>query len=155
MGVPLDVEPHEALLECIRIAAGEVQYASMRIAELDESEAVGAARATLTRPLKEEKGAEDPAHLVEEVRLEAPQLHVWIRVRQHAMDRLVNYSATALKAGLEERVVRVAERQGHMLAEAIRGVLRDLGVADRPEVASVVRKHLTLIAGQESVASRS
>ena len=35
MGQPLDMEPHTAILECIKIAAGEVQYASERIAELD------------------------------------------------------------------------------------------------------------------------
>src|SRR5881227_1016572 len=41
MGIPLDVTPHVALIQCIAIAAGEVQYASERIAELDPSDAVG------------------------------------------------------------------------------------------------------------------
>lgn len=148
MGIPLDVHPHEALLECIRIAAGEVSYASERIAELEESEAVGHVTSRTTRPLKLEKGAEDMDTMVDELRVDAPQLHVWIVVRQKAMDRLVTYSATALKAGIEERMVRLAEQEGEALVRVIRGVLTELGVQDRPEVPSIVRRQLTLVAGQ-------
>lgn len=146
MGVPVDVTPHDALLECIRIAAGEVSYASERIAALDMEDAVGPV--ITTRPLKEEKGAESSIERAEEHG--APALHIWIQVRRQAMDRLVTYSATAIKAGLEERLVRVAEQQGQLLAQAVRGILEELGVADRPEVPSVVRKHLTMVstAGQ-------
>jgi hypothetical protein len=34
------------------------------------------------------------------------------------------------------------------MATAIRGVLTELGVIDRPDVPAIVRQHLTLIAGQ-------
>lgn len=142
MGIPLDVAPHEALLECIRIAAGEVQYASERIAELDPDEVYGAV--VSTRPLKLEKGAESMTERVEDHG--PPALHIWIQVRHGAMDRLVNYSKIALAAGIAERQVRVAEQQGQLLAAAIRGVLEDLGVADRPEVPAIVRRRLALIA---------
>lgn len=147
MGVPLDIEPHRAILECIRIAAGEVQYASERIAELDPAEAVGHVVTTTRRPLKEEKGAESREIEVEEVQTASPQLHIWIQARRQAMDRLVQYSATALKAGVEERRVQLAEQQGQLLAQVIRGVLNDLGVANRPEVPGIVRRHLSLVAG--------
>jgi hypothetical protein len=153
MGAPVDVPPHEALLECIRIAAGEVAYASEQIARLDPEEAVGSVVTVTRRPLKEEKGAESMDLVAEEVRTESPQLHIWIQVRRQAMDRLVTYSATALKAGLEERLVRVAEQQGQLLAQAVRGILEELGVADRPEVPAVVRKHLTLAAGPKQLAT--
>ena len=142
MGLPVDVEPHIALLECIRITAGEVQYASERIAELTPDDAVGPV--VTSRPLKEEKGAENREVYIEE--FGPPALNIWIRVRHEAMDRLVNYSKIALAAGIAERQVRVAEQQGQLLAGAIRGVLEELGVADRPEVPSVVRKHLLLLA---------
>lgn len=144
MGQPIDnLRPDEALLECIRIAGGEVRYASERIAELDPSEAVGPV--VTTRPLKEEKGAESLDHRVEEHG--PPAVHIWIEVRQKAMDRLVNYSKVAIAAGLEQRRVEVAEAQGHLMAEAIRGILRELGVADNPKAPGVVRKHLELMAG--------
>lgn len=139
MGMPLSIEPHEAILECIRITAGEVAYASARIAELEASEAVGPVETWMER---------SGEHAIEETRQGPPALHIWIQVRQQAMDRLVQYSFAALKAGIEERRVRVAEQQGMLLAQAVQGILRELGVIDRPEVGAVVRKHLTLVAGQ-------
>lgn len=139
MGAPLSIEPHEAILECIRISAGEVAYASERIAGLEADQAVGEVITSVER--SGESG-------YEETRQGPPALHVWIVVRQQAMDRLVQYSFAALKAGIEERRVRVAERQGMLLAQAVQGILRELGVHDRPEVGAVVRKHLTLVAGQ-------
>ncbi len=141
---PLSIEPQDAILECIRISAGEVAYASERIAELEVAQYVGEPRRTLVR-----KAGEDT---VQEVRLDPPALHIWIVVRQQAMDRLVNYSFAALKAGIEERRVRIAEQQGMLLAQAIQGILRELGVDQRPEVAGIVRKHLTLVAGAQPLA---
>lgn len=147
MGQPLPVQPHDALLECIQIAAGEVRYASDRIAELSENDAVGPVVTTLTRPLKYEKGAESEIERVEEIRHEAPALHIWITVRHQAMDRLVNYSKIALAAGIAERQVRIAEQQGELFAGAIRRILAGLGVADHPEAPAIVRRELTVIAG--------
>ena len=140
MGAPLSIEPQDAILECIRISAGEVAYASERISELEASDAVAPVKRTLVR--KTDDGT------VQEVRLDAPALHIWIRSRREAMDRLVSYSFAALKAGIEERRVRVAESQGALLAGAVQAILRELGVDQRPEVAGIVRKHLTVLAGQ-------
>lgn len=146
MGRPLAMEPHEALLECIRIAAGEVAYASERIAALEETDAVGPV--ITTRPLKHEKGAESRTERVHEEG--EPRLHIWIVVRQRAMDRLVNYSKIALNAGVEERRVRLAEQQGALIAGAIRRILESLGVANHPQAPAVVRRELTLIAGGQA-----
>ena len=148
MGRPLPIEPHEAILQCIAIAAGEVRYASERIAELDLGDAVGPVVTTHVRPLRHEKGADSTDETVQEIRHEAPALHIWITTRRQAMDRLVQYSATALKAGVEERRVRVAENVGQALADAIRGILTELGVASDPRTPAIVRKHLTLLSGQ-------
>ena len=94
------------------------------------------------------KEGEDPLHVVEEIKVDAPALHIWIVARHQAMDRLVTYSATAIKAGIEERRVKLAESQGQLLVAVIRGVLQELGVLDRPEVPGIVRRQLTLVAGQ-------
>ena len=148
MGQPLPVDPGDALLQCIQIAAGEVQYASLRIAELDDDQAVVEQRQVKTRPLSEGKDGEDPHTIVEEVTTSTTaELHIWIRVRQQAMDRLVNYSSVAIKAGLEERRVKIAEQTGQLIAQAVRGILEDLGVANHPDAPSVVRRRLTLVAG--------
>lgn len=149
MGQPLDIEPGEALLQCIRIAAGEVQYASDRIGMLDEADAIVQASSTKTRPLSYGKEGESPDETVDEVTTSnVYELNIWIKVRREALDRLVNYSAIALKAGVEERKVKIAEQTGALIAQAIRGVLAELGIADRPDVPSVVRRQLALVAGQ-------
>jgi hypothetical protein len=154
MGMPLSIEPQDAILECIRIAAGEVAYASERISVLDEGEAVGpvtthSLRRTIGAAVDEDVESDNPISdgVVADTRAGPPALHIWIQVRRQAMDRLVQYSFAALKAGIEERRVRVAEQQGMLLAQAIQGILRELGVQDRPEVAGIVRKHLTVDAG--------
>lgn len=142
MGRPIDIDPHEAILECIRIAAGEVKYASDQIAELEEAEAVGPVQTQ--RPLKEEKGAENPEHYVTEYG--PPALHIWIKVRHEAMDRLAKYAKAAIEAGIAERLVQLAEKQAELMAEAVRGILEDLGVADRPDAPKIVRRHLERVA---------
>jgi hypothetical protein len=144
-GRAVDVEPHEALVLCIRIAAGEVQSATEFVHRLRENELIEYPEELLERPIRVAEGAEDPDAVVQETRRLQAQLHVWIRIRQEAMDRLVKYSAAALRSGLEERLVQVAEVQGLLLAEAVRGILEELGVADQPETPAIVRKHLTTI----------
>jgi hypothetical protein len=142
MGVALDVHPHQAIQQCIRIAAGEVQYATERIAELAPEDAVGPV--VTTRPLKYEKGAESSTERVEEHG--PPAAHIWIKVRHDAMDRLVAYSKVALAANVQEHAARIAEQEGQLIATAIARILADLGVGDHPEARPVVRRHLTEIA---------
>lgn len=157
MGVPLDINPHDAILECIRITAGEVAYASERVAELKAEEAVGYVELETDRPLKWEKGAESPSERVQERRQESPQLHIWIRVRQQAMDRLVNYSTAALKAGIEERQVRIVERLGEQLSSVFERVLAaipDLSEAQRAAGLTAYAEQLRLLeAPIESIAA--
>lgn len=107
MGAAMDMDPHEALLWCVRIAAGEVQYASERVAELSQEDAVG--------PVTER---------VSEV--QAPAVHIWIDVRQKALGSLAKYSKMAIDAGVAERQVQLAERYGEMIASLIGGILGDL-----------------------------
>jgi hypothetical protein len=149
MGAPLPIDPHEAILQAIHIAAGEVQYCSDRIAELDS--ALVDVTTVKTRPLSHGKDGESESTTVEEItRSSEVRLHVWIDARSKAMDRMVAYSAAALKAGVEERQVRVAEKTGQLLASVIGGILEELGVSERPEAPAVVRRHLMLVSGSSS-----
>ena len=68
------------------------------------------------------------------------------------MRDLVDFSKAAIAAGIAERTVRIAEQQAQLMATAVRGILTDLGVADRPDAPAVVRRHLTLLAGAASAA---
>ena len=146
MGLPAPADPAEAILEMLALARGEVIYATEQIAALHDDQAVGPVTTITRRPLKEEKGAESLDITVEEIQHGPPALHIWIRVRREAMDRVVQYSATALRAGVEERRIKLAEQQGQLLADVIRGVLADLGVDQHPDARRVVRRHLELAA---------
>jgi hypothetical protein len=63
-------------------------------------------------------------------------------------ERCANFASKAVAAGLNERMVRLAERQGELLAQVIRGVLD--GVSLSPEqkqlAPEVVPRHLTAAA---------
>jgi hypothetical protein len=141
MGAPVDIEPHDALLMCVRAAAGEVQYASEQVAALEAGEVVGAPVTVKERP---DGSVETTRH--------TPELHVWVRARQDALDRLARVSKQAVDAGVAERQVQVAEMLGNQLADAMRGLVGDLAGAwgisrpfERSEVRAIVTRHLTLL----------
>lgn len=142
--IPLDLDPHDAILQMVRLAAGWVRYAQDRIDELEQRELIGPQ--VSTRPLKLEKGAEHPEARVEEHG--PPAVHIWLRVQAEWGDRLVQYSKTAIACGIAERQVRVAEGQAQLIASFAKALMQDLGVDPASEQArGLMRKHLTLIAG--------
>lgn len=64
-------------------------------------------------------------------------------------ERCANWATKAIAAGLAERTVRLAERQGALMAEFLRAVLADpeLGLTDeqRRAVPVVANRHLALV----------
>jgi hypothetical protein len=66
-------------------------------------------------------------------------------------DRCVSFATKAIAAGLAERQVRLAERQGALLAGAVRGILDDLGLSPEQQalVPAVVARHLRAVAAIE------
>jgi hypothetical protein len=129
-GLPRDVDPHVALLEELHRTAGHVDWLSRRIAAFERADelkqlAAGAGGATWERPA------------------------VWVELYQAERRHLAAVAKVCIEVGVEERRVSLAERQGALVAEAIRGILTDLGVVDRPDAAAVVRRHLTLVVSGE------
>jgi hypothetical protein len=146
MGYPVDINPLEALLGCIRVSYGEVAYCTAQIAKLEESDLLVQSKSTHVRPLNLGKDGEDPSIEVTETTTQnEAKLHVWIRVRHDAMERSAKFSKMAIDAGIAERLVNLEERQAELLVSAVRGILTDLGVADDPRALPIVRKHLAAI----------
>jgi hypothetical protein len=141
MGPMIDIEPHDALLLCVRIAAGEVAYTTMKIQELEDP---------LARPESdEEKTGEEHTS----THKEGPwDLHLWIRVRQQSLERLAKFSKMALDAGIDDRVVKLAEGQGNQLATVLQGIFQDLTLtAEQMEVLpSIIERHLRMIEGSST-----
>ena len=116
-----DIDPATALLEAVQYAAGEVDYWRSRVNTLPDEDVAG----MLTT--KTEEGVTSQG-MVDVTTREAAR-HVYLTELHDAQDRLVRYAAAALKAGIEERRVRVAEQQGHALAEVIRRILTQLNLS--------------------------
>ena len=122
MGSPMDIEPHEAILWCVRIAAGEVAFMTTMIGTIDS----------------------DPQEQLIESYIGGRQLNLWVRERHHAMERLARWSKLALDAGVAERQVRVAERYGELIARLLENVFAALKLTPAQQKAApeIVRQQL-------------
>lgn len=65
-------------------------------------------------------------------------------------DRCAGFATKAIAAGLAERQVRLAEKQGQMIADVLRAVLGDpelgLSAEQRAAAPATIRRHLALVA---------
>lgn len=139
---PIDVEPHEALIHCVQLSAGEVHYCSLQIQALEESELTVTEVAT-----KEGVERGEPTSTTEESN--AASLNIWIRARHDAMDRLARYSKMAMDAGVDERRVALAEGMAALIAPVIGRILEGLGLsaAQQKKAPALVRGSLAALEG--------
>jgi len=98
LGEEIETDPLNALMWCIRLAAGEVAFWKLQIAELEE-------------------------HEWYEDTIAGKQMALAGRELRHARDALANYSSQAIKLGLQERQVRMAEMYGSMLSSFVKSIL--------------------------------
>ena len=113
LGARRDIHPAEALLELVHWTAGEVDYWRHRVTQLDDD--------ALTWGTTRIKTGGDDRGTTEEAKP-----HIAYAMLERSSDRLAAYAAAALKAGVDERRIRVAEAQGALVADVIRGILTDL-----------------------------
>lgn len=143
MGLPVDIDPMDALLQCVRISWGEVQYTSLMVAQLKQGEEIVEYR-------EFERGENDFGPYRKKKRTTDTRLHAWITARQNALDRAAKFSKMALDAGVAERQVKIAEEIGGLIGRTLRGVLDELGLTDEQQerAPEIVQKHLSIIDGQ-------
>jgi hypothetical protein len=98
------VLPHEALMMCVQITAGEVLYATRQVAVLPEA-------------LAEVNG----------------RLHPWIVVRQQAMDLCARVSRMAMDAGVPKLQKEMAEMSGEQIVTAMRAALAGTRLSEGQE----------------------
>lgn len=124
MGAPKDINPLDALIWCIHITAGEVEWLTERMHEIQEEEWY-------------------------EHTVLGKQMHILAKERQSAVERLAKFSKDAIGLGIAERAVRLAESYGSTLARLLKGLFLDL----EPYISQdgkdmwplIVRKHLILL----------
>lgn len=127
MGAPKDINPLDAIIWCIRITAGEVEWLSIKISEVDED------------------------LWIEHTPL-GKQMHVLQRTRADAQDRLVRYSSQAISLGLAERSIRLAEQFGATIARLLESVAGELNLnaTQQKQWPQIVRKNLILLEASAS-----
>lgn len=143
MGTPKEIDPVSAIMWCIRITAGEVEYLSELIGD-DRILEVSQTKEYDSEGNEIEK--EFPL-LVEANNFGERQLHVLIRARQEAMDRLVKFSKDAISLGLAERQVRLAEQYGELLYRLVSGLMAELILTPEQQkrAPAIVRRQLAAI----------
>lgn len=139
-GLPVEIDPAEALLQEVHRTAGHVAWLAEQVAAIEPD-------ALVWGTVKVKQGS-TPLGSTDSTE-QAASLSMWLQLYQAERKHLVACCAAALAAGVEERRVKLAEQQGATLAGVIRAVLDDLGLTQdqRALVAEVVPRHLRSVAG--------
>lgn len=155
LGLPVDISPTEALLEEVRWTAGHVQWLRGKVQELEERPEVtiedadgnpvdvGGQHSLVWGVTREKSGGDDRGTTQEA----AP--NVWYVLYERERKHLVQVAAAALRAGVEERRVRLAESQGELVATVIKRILAALNLTPEQaaQVPEIVPRELRMIAG--------
>lgn len=116
-GLPVIVDPHTALLDELHRTAGAVAWLGAVVADLDREAVVwGRTRSKV--------GGDDHGQTFE------ASPNAWVSLWQVERKHLVDVSRECIKAGIEERRVRLAESAGQELASVLRRVLDRLELSD-------------------------
>jgi hypothetical protein len=138
-GLPVNVTPTQALLDEVQWTAGHVAWLRERIQELEQ------AQLTWGRTEYRE-GATDKGQEWKSV--ERAGANVLLDLYERERKHLVAVTTAALSAGIEERRVQLAEDQGRLVADVLRGALVALGHDPHdPDVMRVVSTQLRALAG--------
>lgn len=117
-GAPVDTNPIDALLDEVRTTAGHKAY-------------LGKLISTFRLSLTELKPGDDLPEL-------PPNVAGWLSLYMSERQQLVRVSKAALDAGVNERLVQLAEHQGALMASGIEEILSRLNLT--PEQQALVPK---------------
>lgn len=139
MGTPVDVSPHEALLYCVQITAAAVIYCNDMIGEL----VTALATPTIVTD-REWSGGEEGGGFSTQVVTRDKEMNIWIRVRDEYVDRLAKFAKMAIDAGVEERLVRIAEKTAEFMRPVLQAIFDELELTaeQRERAPDILRRHL-------------
>jgi hypothetical protein len=136
-----DTDPAEVLLQEIRRTAGHIEWLRGNLQKSDPEAFVRSLWLT-----KRQSG------YIKDTEIDMGDFSqagaMWLELYQSERRHLATICRTALAAGIEERRIRLAERQAERIGEAIRGMLYDLDIdPEDDKVREVVWKWLTQASG--------
>jgi P27 family predicted phage terminase small subunit len=134
-GEPLDVSPGEALLGEVRRTAGIVAWIGQIVAALDQADIVWGVEKRTDR-----SGGDFPGADI----IYSAKPNVWVSLYQTERKHLVATCEAALRANVDERLIRLAEMQGGRIVIALNGIFDDLGLTtdQRGKLPEVVPRRL-------------
>lgn len=177
LGLPIDIDPGKALLDEIHWTAGHVAWLREKVQELETFDKLTRGtddKTTWSKDGDEEfhEGSDEPgnpgAHALvwgqTEYRdkvggedagqtvVEQAGINIWYQLYLKEREHLAKVCALALRAGIEERKVKLAESQGALVAEVIRRILNALGLTPEQQalVPRIVPEQLRLLAAGAS-----
>lgn len=135
-GRKIETTAVEALLDEVQWTAGHVAWLRQRVAELEQQEVVWGTTQIKT-------GGDDGGHT------EAAEPNVWLKLYQQERTHLLKVCSEAIRCGIEERRVKLAEAQGLILVQVIKSILGDLdlSVEQQAKVTDIVPRHLRAVTG--------
>jgi len=128
MATPSNVSPGQALGGVLRLAAGQLVYASTQVARLRDDDLF--------------ERAYSPAGGVFKL---VP--HHWLKLQRDVMNDVARYAKLAADAGVAEREQQLAESQTEIVADLLEKVVGslDLTSEQREELGPSIRRHLSLV----------
>lgn len=153
LGLPIDIDPGKALLDEIHWTAGHVAWLRDKVQELetvgnltrgtedkvtwskDGDEEFNAGSDESSNPnahslvwgqteYRDKTGGDDAGQTV----VEQAGINIWYQLYLKEREHLAKVCSLALRAGIEERKVKLAESQGLLVADVIRRILGALGL---------------------------
>lgn len=136
-----DIDPGKALLEEISRTWAHVQWLAGKVGELSDDDLVWGR-------VQHEKGIGPEGPIDKETEKSEP--NAWYQLYLQERKHLTQVSAAALKAGIEERKIRLAEEQGALVARVIRSILDALQLSPAqwdlvPSIVPNALRELTLV----------
>ncbi len=114
-GLPVQITPEQAILAEVHRTAGHVAWLEQQIRAIAPEDLIWG-----TTKIKE--GGDDRGTTQEAVP------HVLLKLYQHERAHLAKVCADAIRCGIEERQVKLAESQGVLVAQALRAILDGLNL---------------------------
>lgn len=161
LGIPVDTNPAEALLRSVREAAGNVEFYRQLVQELpthpaddvlvpativaNEDGTTGQIAAHWERG---DPGVYGRTYHVSGMPTGEAKPHVLVQLYNEERKHLAAVATAALRAGVQERFVQLAEAQAGTLAEVLKDLVKRLGHDPAaPKTREAMRGALTLVAG--------
>jgi hypothetical protein len=121
MAKALEVTPGQAMAGVLHLAAGQLAYITDKVAGLQEDEVVS----------------------------DIGTVNAWVRLLHRQMELTMKTAKWAADAGIDERMMNLAEAQTAMMASLLEKVAGELNLTKTQQKAfgPAVRKHLTLSTG--------